>query len=72
MFRTMGFYFKQPHNTLDDEQSFDLMQQLLNMLHADTNVPADQFDWGDIDHKLTDEQLDQIMQQLRDTLDAES
>ena len=73
MFFKMGFYFKQPNNTHDDhKRSFELVQKLLDMLDLDADVTADQFDWGDTTDTLTDEQLDQIVQQLRDTLDAES
>lgn len=82
MFHTMGFYFKQPNNTHDaDDQNnpiskaqHDTASAILDWLLGDDDldVPAECFDWGDINNKLTEQQLDQIMQQLRDTLDAES
>jgi hypothetical protein len=69
----MGFYFKQPiDDDADHERAFKLVQQILDMLDDDQEVTAETFDWGDINNKLTDEQIDQIKQQLRDALDAES
>ena len=75
MFFKMGFYFKQPIDDHDpDEQTFKLVQLIMDMLHGDDDsvVTAEAFDWGDTDDKLTDAQLDQIKQHLRDTLDSES
>ena len=73
MFFKMGFYFKQPiHDHDPDEQAFKLVQKILDMLDDDQEVTAEAFDWGDVDDKLTDEQIDQIKQQLRDALDSES
>lgn len=74
MFRKMGYYFKQPPEDHPDESQFNTVQQILDWLLGDDDldVPAECFDWGDVNDKLTDEQLDQIKQLLRDTLDAES
>ena len=80
MFFKMGFYFKQPIRDADDANDtisntqHDVASAILDwLLHDDEHdVPAECFDWGDINDKLTDEQIEQIKQQLRDTLDSES
>lgn len=80
MFFKMGFYFKQPTDHADDDDKpiskaqHDVASAILDWLLGadDSIVTADAFDWGDIDDKLTDAQLDQIKQHLRDTLDSES
>ena len=76
----MGFYFKQPTDHADDandtisKAQHDVASAILDWLLGDDerDVPAECFDWGDISDKLTCEQIEQIKQHLRDTLDSES